>query len=226
MCDNARVDRSQGYNRGMRKALHILAGLPALGLPYIGLCPYGWYVAAALALGGLWFAYSLKPSHSRWLRYISKPADRNRGVITGLRGYAVVIVILLLLWYPLGFVDAAALRYVMFGWLALAWADGLAGLLGPSPRQGGTVPWNRHKTWWGFFGAVIGAATAYAVAFLAPWPGVPLAELRWPLATGVVTALVVAVLESLKLRIDDNYLVGLGAPLAVLTFHLLAGYVI
>jgi dolichol kinase len=202
------VGRSVGYNRAARKLLHIAGGLPALAVPFV---PY-W---AALAAGSLLMvtALLLRPRHAWWLRVLSKPADRVRGVITGLRGYCFVILLLLVLWRPLLLITADAERYVMLGWLTLSLGDGLAGLLGPGPKTGRTVPWNRRKTWWGLLGCFAGVLLAYGVCLAVPWSGV--SALRSPAewSVGLSVALLVALLESADTPLDDNYLVGLGAPL-------------
>jgi hypothetical protein len=43
------------------------------------------------------------------------------------------------------------------------------------------------------------------------------------IATLPVIAAVVALLESLDTKVDDNYLVGIGAPLLACVLHLLVG---
>lgn len=194
--------------------LHILGGLPALLLPLQGL-PYWLWISCALA--GLAMAYALKPTHARWLRYITKPIDRKRGVISGVRGYFAAVVALLLLWpliEALGVVEPR--RYIMFGWLALALGDGLAGLVGPGPSTGRTVPWNKQKTWWGMAGCFVGVVAAFVFSFALPlFPTGTLGG--WQLWTGaVVTGGIMAAAESSELPADDNYVVGVGASLVAL----------
>jgi dolichol kinase len=210
------VDRGKGYNRTVRKLLHIAGGLPALSLPWL---PY--WVALAGALAALVFGYWLKPRHAWWLRYISKPADRNRNVITGLRGYTVAILLMVLAWPLLDLVSDEAVRFVMFGWLAMSFGDGLAGLVGPGPSVARTVPWNRHKTWWGLLGGIGGAWVAFIVCFATPLPGSPPHALFYLLEAGSPVAVITGLLESLDLPVDDNYVVGIGAPLAALLLALL-----
>lgn len=218
MCNNLQVDRSRGYNRAARKLLHIAGGLFALTLPLI---PY--WLALAAATSGVVLAYWLKPHNAWWLRYISKPADRNRGVITGLRGYTMVILLLVLLWPLMGLARGDAVRYIMFGWLALAWGDGLAGLVGPGPSVARTVPWSKQKTWWGMVGGYFGVVAAYYLSFLLPVAGVPTVSLAAAAGIGPVLAAVTALLESLDTELDDNWLVGLGAPLIAWGLHLTLG---
>jgi dolichol kinase len=197
-----------GYNRTARKLLHIAGGLGALTLPFI---PYWLALAAALAAALL--ALVLKPQHVWWLRVLSKPRDRLRGVITGMRSYCLVVLLLILLWPLLNLVYRDAAHYVMLGWLALSLGDGIAGLVGPHPSRAGTVPWNKRKTWWGASACLLATLAAYLICFTIPWPAVQVQPLGYALVTGSLVAVVVALLESLETPIDDNYLVGLGATL-------------
>jgi dolichol kinase len=207
------LDRGSGYNRLARKLLHVAGGLPALLLPYL---PY-WLVLAGAAAGVV-LAFMLKPTHGKWLRTITKPIDRRRGVISGVRGYFTAVLALVLLWPLLRLwgVDGSV-RYIMFGWLALALGDGLAGILGPGPRRGNTVPWNNQKTWWGVAGCFIGTLGGFVVSFGLPLessvgqlPVLPLVLL------GALASITVAVGESAELPADDNYVVGLSAPVVAL----------
>ena len=163
-------------------------------------------------------AYWLRPKHAWWLRYISKPEDRNRNVITGLRGYATVILVLIVAGCLLDLAfrgeGQVLKRYIMLGWLALAFGDGMAGLVGPGPTKARTVPWNRHKTWWGLIGCYVGVAFAYYASFAVPFPGLSSTPLNVLLTAGPAVALLVALLESLHIKLDDNYLVGFSAPAA------------
>jgi len=219
-----KVDRHLGYNRTVRKLLHVAGGLPALLLPWL---PYWLALAAAIAV--MWFGLWLKPRHAWWLRYISKPADRNRNVITGMRGYCFAILLLILAWPAMahlmggsahwlqfGRLGGEAVRYVMFGWMALSFGDGLAGMLGPGPAVARTVPWNVHKTWWGLLGGILGSCIAFWICFAMPLPQAtpfPLQSVAW---VSALVGVFVGVLESLDLPVDDNYVVGIGAPLVAL----------
>jgi dolichol kinase len=115
-------------------------------------------------------------------------------------------------------------RFIMFGWLALALGDGLAGLVGPGPTIGRTVPWNRQKTWWGVAGSIVGSLIAFLVAFTLPFPAGALPA--WQLwVGGVICAAAVAAAESAELPADDNYVVGLGAAVSALLVVALLGRV-
>ena len=223
------VDRSRGYNRRVRKLLHIAGGLFAFALPYL---PY-WAVCAAVGTAGI-VALWIKPTHFSWVRYVSKPSDRFHGKIHGMRVYAAVVVLLVLSWgahaladgkHPaqlfasfetMSQIDPAALRYLMAGWLAMALGDGLAGILGPGPRIGRTVPWNKHKTWWGSVGAFLGVFAACAISLMWPMPGDPALRTEVAVVLSTVVALIGALLESFETQLDDNYLVGLGIPFILL----------
>lgn len=208
------MDRGRGYYRWARKLLHIAGGIGAITLPFI---PY--WLAVAAAVAAVLLARVLKPKHVWWLRAMSKPEDRLRGVITGVRGYCLVVLLLILLWPVLEavtWIGADAVRYVMFGWLALALGDGLAGLIGPGPSMAATVFWSRQKTWWGFAACMVGTLAAYAICFIPAWGGTASAAVGSVLTTGGVLAVITALLESLETSYDDNYLVGLAPPLLAL----------
>jgi dolichol kinase len=194
----------------------MLGALGAAVLPYV---PY--WLALGVALVGVALGYTLKPSHHPWLQYMSKPTDREAQVITGLRGYMVALLLLILGWPLLGIWEPNAVYYVMFGWLALALGDGLAGMVGPSPGETPTVPWNRNKTWLGMLGCFIGVVAAYLVCFT--WPTVGFAFPSWYLllAGAAILGILVSLVESLDIPLDDNFTVGLGAPLLALGLHVI-----
>lgn len=210
------MDRGRGYNRTARKLLHILGGAGALTLPYL---PY--WLALAAAAGAMALALLLRPRHAWWLRVLSKPADRIRGIITGARGYCVVVLLLIVLWPLLAQLTGDSMRYVMFGWLALALGDGLAGLVGPGPSVSVTVPWSKQKTWWGMLACYLGVLAAYLAAFAFPWPGTVVHPLSLAWQVAIPVAAVIALLESLVTPVDDNYIVGIGAPLLALALGIL-----
>jgi dolichol kinase len=209
-----------GYNRIARKLLHIAGGVFAL---LVGVLP--WWVFLLLALAGLALAYWLRPDHGM-LRAITKPVDRQRGMISGVRGYFWTATLLALLWPLLGALGLAQpQRFIAFGWLALTLGDGLAGILGPAPGSLNTVPWNREKTWWGMWGCFLGALLGFSYAFgplridgVQGGLGLPVL-----ITAGVLCSAVVAVAESINAPVDDNYVVGIGAPLIALLALGMAG---
>lgn len=176
--------------------MHILAGFPAFMLPLVS---YNLMVTGAVA--ALAAAMLLRPD-AQWLRVMAKPEDFKTRSISGVRHYFATILILIALF---------GLRYpelAMAGWLAMAWGDGAAGLVGP--KEGLKLPWSKRKTVAGFVSCWICVWLAADAAFYAA--GV---TGTWTAAGGqafiALAALAVAFLESWNLHFDDNYSVGLGA---------------
>lgn len=210
------MDPNLGYNRTVRKLLHIFGGLGALALPFI---PY--WSALTAAVVAVLLALYLKPQHVWWLHILAKPEDRKRGVITGLRGYCFGVLLLVLLWPLLQLAMTDAEHFVMLGWLALSFGDGMAGLVGPHPTKARTVPWNKRKTWWGMGACFVGTLAAYVMCFVMPWPGLAAQPLAVLIGSGFIIAGAVALVESLATPIDDNYLVGLTATIVAALLRLL-----
>lgn len=184
------------YSRRLRKTMHILAGFPAFMLPLVS---YSLMVTGALV--ALVAATLLQPN-SQWLRAMAKPEDFKTRSINGVRHYFATILILVALF---------GLRYpelAMAGWLAMAWGDGAAGLVGP--KEGLKLPWSKRKTVAGFVSCWICVWLAADAAFFAAGTTGTWSEVGGQ-AFIAVTALAVAFLESWKLPVDDNYSVGLGA---------------
>lgn len=176
--------------------MHILAGFPAFMLPLVS---YSLMVTGALV--ALVAATLLQPN-SQWLRAMAKPEDFKTRSINGVRHYFATILILVALF---------GLRYpelAMAGWLAMAWGDGAAGLVGP--KEGLKLPWSKRKTVAGFVSCWICVWLAADAAFFAAGTTGTWSEVGGQ-AFIAVTALAVAFLESWKLPVDDNYSVGLGA---------------
>ena len=206
--------KGDGYHRTARKLLHIAGAAPSL---FIHIWPY--YIFLAIVSAGLALTYVLKPHHSRLLRLLSKPRDRKLGIITGFRVYMSAMLLLVLLWPALALVEPHAASYIMFGWLALALGDGLAGILGPGPKVARTVPWNKRKTWLGLMGGFVGVLASYIISFILLDPNPSLAP---PITQGICAvsiAALVGLLETAEFRIDDNYLVGFGAPVLAALAH-------
>ena len=216
-----RLDRGLGYNRVARKLLHITGCVFAF---FVGVLQ--WWVFLLFALTGLALAYYLKPDHG-FLRSITKPVDRKLGMISGVRGYFWAATCLALLWPLLNevFHLPNTERYIAFGWLALTLGDGLAGLVGPKATKFTAVPWNLDKTWLGVVGCCVGALIGFVVAFgmlqiKGESAGLTLTSL---LLLGSICGVLVGLVESLRAPIDDNYTVGLGAPLIALLVMGLSG---
>ena len=136
-----------------------------------------------------------------WLRDLAKPEDVSSRAIIVARHYFVTVFLLIVLF---------GLRYNVIataGWLALAWGDGAAALVGG--KQSARLPWSRHKTISGFVSCIILVYCAIVISHL--WT---LDESTWLSASALiyfgVVSLIVGVAESLEAKLDDNYIVGLG----------------
>jgi phytol kinase len=184
------------YNRRFRKAIHVLAGFPAFILKFLTPSQVFAFVLAMAVV-----SFLLRPNWP-FLRNLAKPEDMAARGIRGVRNYFVTVLLLAALFgarYP---------ELVTAGWLALAWGDGAAGLVGS--KQNAKLPWSRTKTVVGFVAcacfvylAMISALIWHrsATGFLAAWPAQ---------AALLAIALVIAAAESAEQRLDDNYIVGLG----------------
>jgi dolichol kinase len=203
-----------------RKLLHIAGCVFAF---FVGVLP--WWVFLLFALAGLALAYYLKPDHG-FLREITKPVDRKLGMISGVRGYFWAATCLALAWRVcLALQLPHTPRYIAFGWLGLTLGDGLAGLVGPKATKLTAVPWNSEKTWLGVVGCSVGGLLGFVIAFgmlriAGETAGLSTFSL---LGIGAICGVMVGLVESLRTPVDDNYTVGLGAPLIALAVMGLAG---
>lgn len=215
MWDNPPVANGGGYDRRTRKVLHLLLGFPALLIPFI---PHN--IALAVAISGVLFTFWLRADRFSFINRLAKPSDRQTNTVTGFQVYAIVILILLAMIPLFDTYGIEGQRFAMYGWLAMAWGDGLSGLLGPGPRVARTVPWNPDKTWLGSLGALVGSFAAGLACFAVPLSGLAPFGIADALLLSTILAFVVATLESLRSSIDDNFIVGIGS---VLTAILISG---
>lgn len=190
------------YNRRLRKFIHILAGFPALVLKFLPW--WGMIVLALLMLAGTW---SLPP---RWssVAVFSKPEDRARGHLRGVRNYFLSVLLLVLVF------GSTHTFYATAGWLALAWGDGAAGLVGGS--RSAKLPWSQKKPVVGLLAGMVCTFIAIIVACF--WSSAATqASLGVARLVGfAVVAVAIGLLESLDLALDDNFIVGLGTPALLL----------
>jgi len=195
------------YNRRLRKTIHILAGLPSFAFKFL---PY--WAQVSLAFGLLLFSLLLSP-RLKFISALAKPEDRERGYIAGVRHYFLTVFLLVLIF---GYLKASFVG--LAGWLALAWGDGAAGLVGR--RDSAKLPWSRRKTIVGFFSCIIFTFLAILITYVWLFWEAGFGALLRPslLAMFGATAFLVAIMESIDLPIDDNYVVGLGT--AFLLFFL------
>jgi len=189
------------YNRRLRKLIHILAGFPALLLRFLPW--WGMIVLALLFLAGTWF---LHPRH-RLVSAFAKPEDRARGFLSGVRNYFLSVLLLVVVFGAFnGF-------YATVGWLALAWGDGAAGLIGGS--ESAKLPWSRKKPIVGLLAGILGVFIAIIVASC--WSSASCAGLGTVrLVSFAALAIAIGLLESLELPLDDNFTVGLSTPALLL----------
>ncbi len=200
---SAPVETSRAVSRHFaevsRQILHIVSGLWALCLRWVGPIPLILLAGAAL-LFNLWL---LPRIGGRWLW---RPEEIARGRAVGVVIYPLTVLILLLVFFKRPEVAAA-------GWGLLAFGDGAATLVGS--RWGRVaLPWNRDKSWTGFLAFfVVGWA---AVTLLVAWTVPGKYEMGFLMVTGAVVALLAGLLESAPQRLDDN----LAAPLVAALFLL------
>lgn len=199
------------YDRRTRKILHLLLGFPALLLPFVS-----YKYAIAVVVLGVLFTFWLRADRFSFISRLAKPSDHRINFVTGFQVYAIVVLILVSLVPALNHFGLPGERYAMLGWLVMSWGDGLSGLLGPGPKVARTVPWNSDKTWLGSFGALIGSCLAACVCYLVPIAVLQIPPLPQALASIAVVSVAAAALESLQLRIDDNFTVGIGSVLTAL----------
>ncbi len=195
------------YNRVLRKSIHILAGLPAFALKFM---PYPLIVLFAAVL--FVFSLFLRPSY-KILSPLVKEEDRRRGYIAGARNYFLTVFILCL------FFAIYQPYFAIAGWLALAWGDGFAGLVGR--KESVKVPWSKVKTLPGFISCLLFVFAAVIIAYL--WAGVEgNTSLSLPLLLYFgFTSLIVAILESMETVVDDNFVVGIATSLLLLLYFTL-----
>ncbi len=179
----------------------------ALLLPFLS-----WGEAAGAALLALAFNLLALPRLSVDLRKrMAAGADESAGPLwTGIVAYPVSVLALVLLF-------GRRMEVVAAAWAIMALGDGLASVVGVAWR-GRQLPWSRRKTWPGFLTFIVaGSLGAFA---LARWvnPAVPSLRL---LALCTATAVVGAVVESIPIRLDDNFSV----PLACGGFMFCASFI-
>lgn len=181
---------------GLRQAGHIGAGLGALLIRPLGPGP-----VLALVLVALLFNAFVLP---RWFGgRLRRPGER--GVFWGPTWYALSVALLLVMFWRLPDLAAA-------GWLLLAVGDGAATIVG---RRWGKrkLPWNHVKSWAGSLAYwFMGSAAVFSMLWplaAAPLTALPEETVRVVVffAIGAVAVgLAAAVVESLRLPVDDNLL--------------------
>ena len=173
-----------------RKIVHISMLAFALLLPFLT-----WAEAAGAALVALFFNLFVLPRLDLDLGKPAVGAEAESHPVqwTGIVAYPVSVLILVLLF-------GRHMEVVGAVWAIMALGDGFASVAGEGLR-GHAVPWNKGKTWSGFF-AFVAAGTLGSFA-LGRWIEPSLPELKFLLACAA-TAVVGAVVETLPIGLDDN----------------------
>ena len=185
------------YSETLRKWVHIGFGAAALLLRYLT-----WYQAVILAAAAVIVNIRLLRVITR--HRLHRPKERDQALPAGLVLYPTSVLLLLLMLPSRPDIVAAA-------WGILAAGDGAATLVG---RRYGTTKWswNRQKSIAGsaaFF--VAGAAAGSSLAWWCRDVVIPPPFGWFSVAGPVVAALVAAVVETSRIRLDDNLSVPLSA---------------
>jgi len=187
-----------------RKLVHMGVGGFALLLRFMT-----WREAALMAVAAFFFNWLALPRLGG--RGLWRETDHGRGYPVGILLYPLAVLALILVFHA-ELWKAAAL------WGILAIGDGMAAFLGLA-AGGRRLPWNRAKSWAGFFAFVVFGTIAASV--LAVWTlHLPLAAWASPrvLAVTVPVALACAFVESMPTTLDDNLTVPLVGAAAIALF--------
>ncbi len=178
----------------LRKLAHVGMGGFAFALAFLS-----WWQAALFALLALLHNLFLLPHYGG--RRIFRGAAAQRGHDPGIVLYPIAVLIVVLL-FPRRLEMAAA------GWAFLAFGDGFATVAGLGlGGLTGSLPWNREKSWAGLMAFAVFGITGATLLFA--WTAALPFAWSWfvPL---VMVGLVLALLESLPLGLDDNLIVCVG----------------
>lgn len=179
-----------------RKIVHMSMLIFAFLLPYLTRTE-----AAGCALLALLFNVVVLPRLGVDLRK-SPTSAAGSAVWTGIVIYPISVLALILLYG-----DRDHMHIVAATWAIMALGDGMASVAGGA-LGGPALPWNREKTWSGFFGFLVaGTAGAYVLTRWAAPTIAPDVALKIAAATALVGALV----ESAPVGLDDNATVPLVA---------------
>ncbi|MBI1982906.1 MAG: DUF92 domain-containing protein [Acidobacteria bacterium] len=170
-----------------RKIVHISMLSFAFLLPFLT-----WLQAAGAAVLALLFNLFVLPHIAVDFR---KRADDETAANTwtGIVLYPISVLALILFYRNNIHIAAAA-------WAIMALGDGAAGVVGEGLR-GPALPWNREKTWSGFFGFVFAGSIGASALSLWVSPSLPVGRV---MVICAATAIVGAVVESVPIRLDDN----------------------
>lgn len=170
----------------------------------IGRLP-AWLISVLCVLAFI-FNWKVLPLLSK--RMLERPEDRRRGFSLGMLCYPSVLLMLSLLFYE-------HQVFMAVGWGAMAFGDGLAGLIGEKV-EGPKLSWNPNKSWSGltaflFLGTPLTWLLVLALPETARLDTPALTWLLW-LAPAMIVA---AVFEAAPGTIDDNLVVPTAAASTV-----------
>lgn len=192
MPDNDSIQHNDGYSEAGRKLVHIGLGLIAFSLGWLP-----WPVAAAAAFGAILFNWLILPRIGG-----QKISRSSAGSDMGIVLYPLSVFVLIVL-----FRDRPEIAAV--GWIALAFGDGTATLIGRN-LKGPRIPWNRDKS---ALGTLAFLEVALPVSWAATWV-IGAAETLLPTLMILFVAIgVAAIVETLPSGIDDNLTVPFSAAL-------------
>lgn len=194
MTENSAAATKTGFSEGRRKVVHIGLGLIAFTL---GVLP--WQVAAGIAFVAILFNLWMLPRAGGTA--ISREAT---GTDVGIVLYPVSVFVLIVVFRHEPVIAAV-------GWIALAFGDGMATVIGR--RLGGPkVPWNRNKSLLGTLGFI---EFALPMAWLATLVIDATETLLPKLMIVFVVSGVAMLVESLDTGINDNLSVPFVAAFAM-----------
>lgn len=199
-----------GGSESLRKVVHISMVGFAFLLRF--LTPWQAFLAAAAALThNLWILPRF------WGRKIYRDQEVRRGLPVGIIVYPLSVLLLILLYGHWMFIVAGA-------WAMMALGDGLAGILGLNFGRT-KLPWNRRKSLEGIIGFILGGTAG--AASLIYWTTRGRIPEPWRTESWIFfilipagVAVVVSLVETLPLKLDDNLTVPMSAGfLLFMSYH-------
>jgi uncharacterized protein (TIGR00297 family) len=178
------------YSETKRQAVHIAM----VGWAFL-LRVLTWRQAVALAVVALLFNAFVLPRAGG--RAIFRPDDVRRGIPAGILYYPLAVLLLILCFRHRLDIAAAA-------WAILAVGDGMATLLG---RRFGRTPiaWNRDKTWEGTIAFMVCGGAAGVLLCWWTRPNVSVPVPMWFVGIApLLAAAAAAMVETVRIRLDDN----------------------
>jgi uncharacterized protein (TIGR00297 family) len=190
-----------GYSESRRQALHMAMASFALLLRALT-----WWQAALCAVLAFLFNLFVLPRIGG--SSLSRPIDAARGYPLGILFYPISVLLLILAFPRRPDIVAAS-------WGILAFGDGAATIVGTRFRSR-ALPWNPDKTVAGSLAFIVAGAAAGAALSWWTRPAVsPLPALTFTLGAPVLAAVAAAGVESMRVRLDDNISVPIGAAIVL-----------